>query len=88
VTPRIDLNYLDQMESLPPQVLVQLAQALENDQIAHQHQQLANRLLSAAARGHLEERELRRIAIAMSRAHDYQGALALIERNLVEHPER
>ncbi|MFC4006012.1 ATP-binding protein [Nonomuraea purpurea] len=80
-------QHLDQIESLPAQVLVQLAEALENDQATDEHQQLASRLLSLAARGRLEERELRRIAVAMSRAHDYQSALALIERNLLEHPE-
>ncbi|MEU5880836.1 ATP-binding protein [Spirillospora sp. NPDC047279] len=80
-------QHLDQIESLPPQVLVQLAEALESDQAIDDHQQLASKLLSSAARGRLEERELRRIAVAMSRAHDYQSALALIERNLLEHPE-
>jgi predicted HTH transcriptional regulator len=80
-------QHLDQIESLPPQVLLQLAEALEHEQATEEHQQLASRLLSSAARGRLEERELRRIAVAMSRAHDYQSALALIERNLLEHPE-
>lgn len=78
---------LNQIESLPPQVLVQLAEALESDQETHEHQHLASRLLSSAARGRLEERELRRIAVAMSRAHDYQSALNLIERSLLEHRE-
>ena len=80
-------QHLVQIESLPPPVLVQLVEALETDQATDEHQQLASRLLSSAARGRLEERELRRIAVAMSRAHDYQSALALIERNLQEHPE-
>lgn len=80
-------QHLHQIESLPRQVLLQLAQALENDQVTLEHQQLSSTLLSSAARGRLEERELRRIAIAMSRTHDYQGALALIESNLLEHPE-
>jgi len=80
-------QHLDEIESLPAQVLVQLAEALENEQATEEHRQLASTLLSSAARGRLEERELRRIAVAMSRAHDYQSALALIDRNLLEHPE-
>ena len=35
----------------------------------------------------MEERELRRIAVALLRAHDEPGALSLIERQLIEHPE-
>jgi hypothetical protein len=66
---------------------VQLAEALENDHASDNDRALARTLLAAAARGRLEERELRRIAVAMSRARDDQGAITLIERHLVEHPE-
>jgi hypothetical protein len=80
-------DHLDRIESLPPQVLVQLAEALENEHVSDDDHALARTLLTAAARGRLEERELRRIAVAMSRAHDDQGAIALIERHLLDHPE-
>ncbi|MGH3694795.1 MAG: ATP-binding protein [Pseudonocardiaceae bacterium] len=80
-------EHLRHLDGLPPQVLVQLAEALENDRASTEHKALARTLLASAARGRLEERELRRIAVAMSRANDYQGALSLIERHLQEHPE-
>jgi hypothetical protein len=72
---------------MPSQVLVQLAEVLSHDWATNADRELASRLLNVAARGRLEERELRRIAVAMTRAHDYQGALALIELHLVEHPD-
>lgn len=75
------------LDGLPPQVLVQLAEALENDRVSAEHKALARTLLASAARGRLEERELRRVAVAMSRANDDQGALTLIERHLLERPE-
>lgn len=80
-------EHIERIESLPPQILVQLAEALENDHASDSDRALARTLLTAAARGRLEERELRRIAVAMSRAHDDQGAITLIERHLLEHPE-
>jgi predicted HTH transcriptional regulator len=81
-------QYLDQVESLPSTVLLQLAEALAvRDRPAEAYRALSQRLLASAARGRLEERELRRIAVAMLRAHDVQAALALLERQLQEHPE-
>jgi ATP-dependent DNA helicase RecG len=80
-------RHLGQLDAMPSQVLVQLAEALETDQASSTERALATNLLTAAARGRLEERELRRVAVAMSRANDDQGALALIERHLLEHPE-
>jgi ATP-dependent DNA helicase RecG len=80
-------KHLPRVEALPSQVLVQLAEAMQSDQSNDAERALASRLLAAAARGRLEERELRRIAVAMSRARDDQAALSLIERHLLEHPE-
>jgi hypothetical protein len=65
-------------------VLVQLAEAIGTDDAGRP---LVVDLLTRAARGRLEERELRRIAVAMSKARDDESALALIERHLLEHPE-
>lgn len=75
------------IEALPSTVLVQLAEALEGAQASADERDLATRLLGSASRGRLEERELRRIAVAMMRAKDDQGAIALIERHGAEHPE-
>lgn len=80
-------QHLGHLGALPSQVLVQLAEAIGTDQVVDTDRPLVIDLLSRAARGRLEERELRRIAIAMSRARDGEGALALIERQLLEHPE-
>ncbi|HEU4578443.1 MAG TPA: ATP-binding protein [Polyangiaceae bacterium] len=80
-------SHLTQLDAMPSQVLVQLAEALQTESASSKEQGLAGKLLAAAARGRLEERELRRVAVAMSRAKDDQGALSLIERHLLEHPE-
>jgi predicted HTH transcriptional regulator len=75
----------DRIDGLPPSVLLQLAEALGHD-AGRAARALASRLLNAAARGRLEERELRRVAIGLGRAHDDQAALDLVERHLREHP--
>lgn len=80
-------RHLEQLSAMPSEVLVQLAEALEAEPSSSTQRDLAAKLLAAAARGRLEERQLRRIAVAMSRANDDQGGLALIERHLIEHPE-
>jgi predicted HTH transcriptional regulator len=80
-------KHIDRIEGLPPTVLVQLVEELASDRGPASDRSLARRLLHAATRGRLEERELRRIAVAVIRAHDGQGAIALIERQLMEHPE-
>jgi hypothetical protein len=77
-------QHLDQIGVLPSQVLVQLAEAIGVDEAGRP---LVVDLLTRAARGRLEERELRRIVVALSRARDDEGALTLIERQLLEHPE-
>jgi ATP-dependent DNA helicase RecG len=79
---------LDKMGSLPSIVLVQLAEVLTaSDTPTDSQRALAQDLLIAAARGRLEERELRRIAVAMSRAHDWQATMTLLDQQLKEHPE-
>ena len=76
--------HLDRIGALPSPVLVQLAEAIGVDEAGRP---LVVDLLTRAARGRLEERELRRIVVAMSRARDDEGALILVERQLLEHPE-
>jgi ATP-dependent DNA helicase RecG len=81
-------RHIDQVDSLPSTVRLQLAEALASGDIPSQSMRtLSNRLLASASRGRLEERELRRIAVAMLRAGDAEAALALLERQLQEHPE-
>jgi ATP-dependent DNA helicase RecG len=77
-----------QVETLPPPVLLQLSEALmTGDRAPEAFRRWSQRLLFAASRGRLEERELRRIAVGMLRARDDQGALALLTQQLQEHPE-
>ena len=77
-----------QVETLPSPVLLQLGEALmAGDRAPEAFRRLSQRLLLAASRGRLEERELRRIAVGMLRARDDQGTLALLTQQLQEHPE-
>lgn len=81
-------KHIDQINGLPATVLVQLAEALvAGDGATDRGRSLSQRLLATASRGRLEERELRRIAVALLRAQDEQGALALLERQLQERPD-
>ena len=73
---------------LPPNVLLQFSEALLSGTQPNQAQQsLAKQLLSSAASGRFEERELRRIAVAMLRSRQEQDAISLIDRHLQTHPE-
>jgi tetratricopeptide (TPR) repeat protein len=77
-----------QVDWLPSLVLLQLGEALmTGDRVPEAFRRQSQRLLLAASRGRLEERELRRIAVGMLRARDYQGALALLTQQLQDHPE-
>ncbi len=80
-------RHREQLDVLAPTVLVQLAEGLgRGEDSSDRDRSLAQHLLSVASRGRLEERELRRIAIAMLRA-DPKAADELLERHLREHPE-
>lgn len=82
------VQHEDQAENLPPSVLVQLSEALmSGERQSEPHRRLSRWLLGAASRGRLEERELRRIGVGMLRARNEQDALALLTRQLQEHPE-
>ena len=85
---RLVEQYLDRINGLPATVLVQLAEALvASDESPDTARSLSQRLLAIASQGRLEERELRRIAVNLIRAHDDQGALALLEQQLMERPD-
>jgi ATP-dependent DNA helicase RecG len=76
-----------QLDALPSPVLLLLGEAAGTEQASDEDRLLAIDLLARAARGRLEERELRRIVVALRRAHDDEGAYALIDRQLLEHPD-
>ncbi len=78
----------DQIEGFPAIVLLQLAEALMvAGRPSPLARALAQTLLLAASKGRLEERELRRIVVAMNRSYDYHASLSLLGRQLQEHPE-
>jgi ATP-dependent DNA helicase RecG len=76
-----------QLDALPSQVLLLLGEAVGTEQAGDEDRLLALDLLARAARGRLEERELRRIVVALRRAHDDEGAYAVIDRQMLQHPE-
>ncbi|SRR5216683_4399339 len=81
-------RHINRLDILPSSVLLQLSETLvAGDQPKQQYQELARKLLSTAARGRLEERELRRIGVALLRARDEEKALSLVDSQLTEHPE-
>jgi len=81
-------RHIDLIYGLPSIVLVQLAEVLTaSDMTTDSQRSLSQQLLASAARGHLEERELRRIAVAMLRACDPKAAMTLLDRQLRDHPE-
>lgn len=81
-------KHLEQMFGMPPAVLVQLAEALVSDEKSSARaRSLSQRLLSFASRGRLEERELRRIAVALIRAREDEAALSVIEQQLQQNPD-
>ncbi|MDQ7833309.1 MAG: hypothetical protein RDU30_16385, partial [Desulfovibrionaceae bacterium] len=81
-------RYIDQVDSLPSEVLLSLAEALTSgNQPSSSLRALSQKLFISASQGRLEERELRRIAVALNRSHNYQDTLALIGRQLQLHPE-
>lgn len=76
------------LEKLPSSVQVQLSEALSSsDQKRDRYRSLANRLLTLASQGRLEELEVRRVAVGLMRSRNDEAALALVERSLSEHPE-
>jgi predicted HTH transcriptional regulator len=78
----------DAVYGLPAPVLAQASETLTSgSSTPAAYREQARRLLTAAARGRLEELEVRRIAIALLRARDSAGALSLVERQFQEHPE-
>jgi predicted HTH transcriptional regulator len=73
---------------MPATVLLQLSESLiALGSPSEQYRELSKKLLSAATRGRLEERELRRVGVALLRARDGESLLSLIDRQLHWHPE-
>jgi ATP-dependent DNA helicase RecG len=81
-------KHIEQMFGMPAPVLVQLAEALVSDETPSPiARSLSQKLLTYASQGRLEERELRRIAVALIRTRENESALALIEKQLQQNPD-
>jgi ATP-dependent DNA helicase RecG len=75
------------IERLPKDLLVQFSEALLSGvNVTEEQRSAARRLLSIAGAGRLEERELRRIAVAMLRSHEEKDVLRMIDDFSREHP--
>lgn len=73
---------------LPAATLMQLGEALlSGEPPPATYRDLAHRLLLAATRGRIDERDFRRIGVALLRAHQHEAALNLVEQQLERHPE-
>lgn len=74
---------------LPANTLIQLAEAViaGGTPSATADQDLALRLAIAGTRGRIEERDFRRIGVALLRARQYEAARDLVEQQLERHPE-
>ena len=80
--------HLSALGGVPAPVLVQLAEALvSSGRPSDNERVLSKQLLTFASRGRLEERELRKILVAMLRAREEESALALIEQQLQQNPD-
>jgi ATP-dependent DNA helicase RecG len=78
----------DKIEKLPASVILQLAESLmisgHNDS---QIQYMARKLLNIAAKGKLEQSEIRRVVTALIRDRNGKEALQVIDYHLTSHPE-
>jgi len=79
--------HLGELGGLPSQVLLALGEAMGARQAVEEDRQLAIDLLERAAIGRLEEQTLQRIVVALRRVHDDEGAFAILDRQLLGHPE-
>jgi ATP-dependent DNA helicase RecG len=77
------------VDGLPPAVLVQLAEALMSSapRPEPEFQEWVALLLNAASKLTKDDREVRRTAVAWSRAGRAEAVLELIDQKLQEHPE-
>jgi ATP-dependent DNA helicase RecG len=77
-----------QINNFPPLVLTQLADVLTlADSPSSEDLSLARRLYLEASKGRFAEREIRQVAVGLSRAGDDSAALRFLDRQFDEHPD-
>jgi predicted HTH transcriptional regulator len=78
----------DQIGALPPLVITQLADVLTlADAPSREDLSLAKRLYLEASKGRIAEREVRQVAVGLSRAGDDSAVLKFLETQMGEHPD-
>jgi predicted HTH transcriptional regulator len=76
------------LNSFPPLVLTQLADVLTlADHPTAEDLALARRLYLDASKGRFAEREIRQVAVGLSRAGDDSAALKFLDAQFAEHPD-
>ena len=77
-----------QLGALPPLVLTQMADVLTlADSPSREDLSLAKRLYLEASNGRIAEREVRQVAVGLSRAGDDSDVLKFLETQMREHPD-
>ncbi len=89
--PELVRNYLRINENnvfgLPPQILIQLADALTlNANPSRTDFDASRRLYLHASKGLIGEREVRHVAYGLSKSGDDHAAVAFIDKQMIEHP--
>ncbi len=78
----------EHLRSFPPLVITQLADVLTlADNPTDEDLAVARRLYLDASNGRFAEREIRQVALGLSRAGDDSAALKFLDRQFEEHPE-
>ncbi|MDZ4798942.1 MAG: ATP-binding protein [Bryobacteraceae bacterium] len=81
-------SHRDRLNAFPPVVLTQLADVLTlADTPSRENLALARTLYLDASRGRVAEREVRQVAIGLSRAGDESSAIRFLNAQMEEHPE-
>lgn len=76
------------LERLPRELLVQFCEALLSGiDVTDEQRSTAGKLLTIAATGRLEERELRRIAVAMLRSREEKEVLKMVDSYARDHSD-
>lgn len=77
-----------QINSLPPNILARIADALTlHPQPTQNDRDEARRLYLTASQGYVEEREVRKLAQGLSRSGDQHAAVDFLDKQFREHPE-
>jgi hypothetical protein len=76
------------IKTFPPIVLTQLADVLtHSDHPSDEDLRIARGLYLQASRGRFAEREIRQVAVGLSKVGDDSAAVQFLDRQLDEHPE-